>query len=172
MRKINRGKDFEAAIRESLETVKDASVDRLPDQMSGFKGSKNICDYVVFHSPDIFYIECKSKYENTLNFKGDISQDQWDGLLKKSKIKRCVAGVCVWFIDHDLTVFVNINDLEKHRQNGAKSLNIKDITGENSIPHFIVDGMKKRVKFKYFGDKFIYNLHKLSDSIWGDNSDK
>lgn len=89
-------------------------------------------------------------------------------MLEKSKIKRCVAGVCVWFIDHDVTAFVNIIDLQNHRKSGAKSLNISDITSDNSVPHFLIDGIKKRVMFKYFGEQFLRNLHKQSNDIWGE----
>lgn len=88
-------------------------------------------------------------------------------MYEKSKIYRCVAGVLVWFIDYDLTVFVKIQDLWAHRQEGHKSLNISDIIGEDSIPHFIVDGVKKKVLFNYFGDMVLNNLHKISDSVWG-----
>lgn len=167
MRKVNRGKDFEHEIETCLSSCANVSVDRLPDQMSGYKGSKNICDYSAFCSPDMFYLECKSKYGNTLNYKGDVTEDQWKGLLEKSRIKRCIAGICVWFIDHDITVFCDIRDLNMHRNNGAKSLNIKDITGEDCVPHFIIDGVKKRILFRYFGESFLRKLHQISDSSWG-----
>lgn len=168
MRKQNRGKDFEAEIRASLETLPNVSFDRLPDPMAGYSGIRNICDFSMYNYPNMFYLECKSLYGNTLNFKADITKDQWDGLQEKSVIKGCIAGICVWFIDYDLTVFVKIQDLVKHRENGAKSLNISDITLDNPVPHFIIDGVKKRVKFTYFGEKFLKNLHKLADEEWGD----
>lgn len=162
----NRGKDFEKAIKECFELVPKTSVDRLPDPMSGYSGVKNICDYTVYHYPDNFYIECKCLYGNTLNYKSAIRQNQWDGLLEKSEIYGCVAGVVVWYIDYDITVFINIKDLIEHRNKGNKSLNITDITGDKSVPHFLVDGIRKRVLFKYFGEDFLRNLHNLSDKIW------
>jgi penicillin-binding protein-related factor A (putative recombinase) len=168
MRATNRGKDFEKNIKECLCHIKDVSFDRLPDPMAGYSGVRNICDFSMFHSPDMFYLECKSHYGNTLNYASDITENQWNGMLEKSRLYRCVAGVCVWFIDHDITVFVNILDLENHRKSGAKSLNIIDITGENSVPHFIIDGIKKKVMFKYFGESFLRNLHKQADKIWGE----
>ena len=168
MKKVNRGKDFEQEIRNSLESLPDVSFDRLPDPMAGYSGIKNICDFSMFHSPDMFYLECKCLYGNTLNYKSAITADQWRGMTEKSKIKRCVSGVCVWFIDYDLTVFVPIQALNEHRENGAKSLNISDITSNDSIKHFIIDGVKKRVLFSYLGSKFLTNLTKLSNEIWGD----
>jgi hypothetical protein len=44
MSNVNRGKQFEEQVRKGFEKLSDISVDRLPDQMSGFAGSSNICD--------------------------------------------------------------------------------------------------------------------------------
>lgn len=167
MRKQNRGKDFEECIREAFENIPNVSFDRLPDPMAGYSGIRNICDFSMFNTPDMFYLECKCLYGNTLNYAGAITVNQWQGMLEKSKIKRCVAGVFVWFIDYDITVFVDIVDLNNHKLDGHKSLNIKDITGENSIPHFILDGIKKRVKFSYLGEPALRKLHDISEKRWG-----
>lgn len=164
----NRGKDFEKEIKSCLELVPNVSIDRLPDPVGGYSGVRNICDFTAFHAPDNFFIECKCLYGNTLNYKGAITQNQWDGMLEKSKIRRCVAGVVVWFIDYDVTAFVPIQYLTEHRNKGNKSLNILDITGDNSITHFLLDGVKKRTMFRYFGDDLIVKLHNLSNSIWGE----
>lgn len=168
MKQVNRGKDFEAEIRKTFEIIPGVSFDRLPDPMAGFSGVRNICDFSMFSAPDMYYLECKSHYGNTLNYAKDITKNQWEGMLEKSKIKRCIAGIFVWFIDHDLTCFVNILDLQEHRSKGAKSLNITDITGESAVPHFIVDGIKKRVMFKYFGEEALRKLHKETIRIWGE----
>ena len=166
MRKTNRGKDFEKEIKNCLENLPDISFDRLPDPMAGYSGVRNICDFSAFHSPHMFYLECKCCYGNTLNYKGAITKDQWEGMLEKSKIYNCLAGVCVWFIDYDLTVFVSIQDLTKHRDDGAKSLNIQDITSEDCVPHFIIDGIKKKVMFKYFGGEFLRKLTNKCNEVW------
>ena len=168
MKAANRGKDFEKVIKDCLGNLPGVSFDRLPDPMSMYLGVRNICDFSAFCAPDMFYLECKSHYGNTLNYASDITKNQWEGMLEKSKIRRCVAGVCVWFIDYDITIFVNIVDLNNHRNSGAKSLNISDITSDNSVPHFIIDGIKKRVMFRYFGETFLKNLHNESIRMWGE----
>ena len=168
MNKQNRGKDFEAEIRKCLEVLPNVSFDRLPDPMAGYSGIRNICDFSMYNYPHMFFLECKSLYGNTLNYASGITQNQWDGLFEKSKIKGCIAGVCVWYIDYDLTVFVKIQDMWDHRQEGNKSLNISDITSENSVNHLIIDGVKKRVKFNYFGETFLKKLHLLALEQWGE----
>ena len=163
----NRGKDFEKCIKDSVCNLPGVSFDRLPDPMAGYSGVRNICDFSMFNAPDMFYLECKSHYGNTLNYKSDIRVNQWDGLTEKSHIPYCVAGVAVWFIDYDLTVFVNITDLNEHRKT-HKSLNINDVMGVNAIPHLVINGAKKRTMFKYDGEDFLNKLHKLSNKIWGE----
>lgn len=167
MQRPNRGKEFEGAIRESLEHIDGVSFDRLPDPMGKYAGVKNISDFSMFHAPDMFYLECKSLYDNTLNYKSDISKNQWDGMLTKMKTKRCVAGVCVWYIDYDITTFVPIDVLAAHRESGAKSLNISDVI-DGTVKNYIIDGKKKRVLFSYFGEKFLRTLHKISNERWGE----
>ena len=65
---INRGKDFEAVVKDCFLTVPGVSIDRLHDQMTGFKGSTNICDFIVYKEPYEYYFECKAVHGNTLPF--------------------------------------------------------------------------------------------------------
>lgn len=123
----NRGKQFEDHVRESFEKVPGVSIDRLHDQTSGFKGSQNICDFIVYKEPREYYFECKSVHGNTLSihsvpkpdkkgvlhgFYGNITDTQWEGLLKKSHIKGVTAGVICWWVDKDVTSFIPIQFLQ------------------------------------------------------------
>lgn len=155
---INRGKDFEAIIRAGFEKTPQVSIDRLYDPMSGFAGVKNICDFIVYSYPWQCYIECKTLYGNTLNFKTAITENQWKGLLNKTTIQGVQAGIIVWFIDYDTTVYVPIMELEKLKNSGAKSLNIKDIR-ENNVKCLFLHGRKKRVFFEYDMERFLTQLH-------------
>ena len=107
----NRGKQFERVIREAFEKVPGVSIDRLHDQTNGFKGSQNICDFIVYKEPYEYYFECKSVHGRTLSihsiphtgkdgkvcgFYGNITDKQWGGLLEKSKIPGVFAGIICW----------------------------------------------------------------------------
>ena len=159
MSKVNRGKQFEEQVRTALENVPDTSVDRLIDPQNGFAGVRNICDFIAYHYPHQFYLECKSCYGNTLsihtnnpkNKYGAITNNQWEGLLEKSKTKGVIAGYVIWFIDHDITVFLSAKYLEFIRNEGKKSVNIKDIDDS----WYIVPGNKKRVLFNYDFSKLL-----------------
>lgn len=154
---INRGKEFEHEIYKALSKVPNVSIDRYPDPMAGFAGIRNICDFGVFRAPNFVYIECKSKHGNTLNFKNDITEGQWNGLLEKSVVTGVFAGVIVWFIDHDITAFVPIQELQRLKDEGAYSLNVKDLK-EGNVQNVPISGRKRQIFYTYEGDKFLDDL--------------
>lgn len=152
---VNRGKQFEAQVQKALEKYpEEISVDRITDPMAGYAGICNISDFVVYRKPYQYYLECKSIRGNTLsifsnntkNKYGTITNNQWEGLLNKSKIQGVFAGVIVWFIEHDTTVYVPIQELERIRNSGAKSLNVRHL---DDVKHYILPAQKKRVLFDY-----------------------
>lgn len=142
---VNRGKEFEKVVREAFLAVPHTSVDRLNDQMSGFKvTSKNVSDFIVYHKPHEYYIECKSVHGNVLPL-SNITPHQWASLLEKSEIDGVIAGVIVWFVDRDVTYFVPIQQLQQAEGYGKKSVRYDD----TFIKKIIIQGKKKRVFFEY-----------------------
>ena len=157
---VNRGKKFEDAIRESFEKVPGVSIDRLHDQTTKFKGtSANICDFIVYREPYEYYFECKSVHGNTLSIHGNdpkhkygnISNTQWEGLLEKSFIEGVTAGVIVWFIDKDRTLFIPIQTLQKLLNSG----NVSYRYDWDSYDVVEIKGKKKRVFFDYDMEEFL-----------------
>ena len=160
---INRGKKFEAVIKNSFERISDVSIDRLHDQTTGFKGSQNICDFIVYKKPNQYYIECKSVHGNTLSFR-NITDTQWDGLFKKSRIEGVYAGVICWWIDKNITKFIPIHLLHHMKQLGYKSIRYDDntvATLSKPMQAVIIKGKKKRVFFDYDMEEFLNELSKL-----------
>lgn len=146
---VNRGKQFEEVVKEAFEKVPNTSVVRLHDQTNGYLGSKNHCDFIVYHKPLEYHIECKSVHGNTLPFT-NITDNQWQGLLDKSKIKGVVAGVMCWWIDKDVTKFISINELQSIKIYLPESKSIRYDT-ELGID---IKGKKKRVFFDYNMNEF------------------
>ncbi len=157
MMKVNRGKDFEERIKEAFVKLKNVSIDRLPDPMAGYMGIRNICDFIIYNYPNQIYLECKAAYGNTLNLKSRFTETQWWGLEEKSKIPGVIAGAAIWFIDHDLTIFVPIKSLLKLDYEGHKSLNIEQIR-QNEVFHIKIPGMKRRVLYDYDANAFLKEL--------------
>ena len=144
MAQANRGKQFENVIRKAFVDVPDTSVDRVPDQMSGFYGSSNICDFVVYHYPTQYYIECKVTHGNTFPL-SRITDKQLYGLCDKSKIFGVVAGVIVWWIDKDVTKFIPIETIMRMKESGKKSVSY-------AYDHFSIidiEGVKARTFYRY-----------------------
>lgn len=161
---VNRGKKFEDVIRESFEKVPGVSIDRLHDQTTHYKGSTNICDFIVYREPYEYYFECKSIHGNTLSIYGNdpkrkygsISNAQWEGLLEKSQIDGVTAGVICWWIDKDKTVFIPIQTLKLMKTVGMKSVRydaIDDCAGDTDMIE--IKGKKKRVFFEYDMENFL-----------------
>ena len=166
----NQGKGFEEAVRKSFEKIPNVSIDRIPDQLSKFKGSTNICDFVVYKYPTQFYLECKSVHGNTLSiysepkmgkdgklhgFYGNIRDNQWEGLLEKSEINGVVAGILCWWIDKDVTRFIPIKMLKYVRDYGGLKSIRYDMSGAEAFGQLmgyrslLIDGEMKRVYFDY-----------------------
>lgn len=165
----NRGKQFEKCIEEALEAVPCTTVDRQHDQTTGYLGSSNICDFIAYHYPHQYYFECKSCHGNTLSiyskpkidkngvprgFYGNITDTQWNGLLDRSSYPGVIAGYFIWFIDHDMTIFIEAKKLEEIRNAGEKSLNFNKFK-EWSPLCYIVPGKKRRILFDYDLKEFI-----------------
>ena len=154
MTRVNRGKKFEEVIKKSFLKVPNVSVDRLHDQMTGYKvTSANICDFIVYKKPYEYYIECKSVHGASLPF-SNITNNQWEGLLEKSKIKGVYAGVICWWIDKDVTKFIPIQELNSLRNFLPQSKSIR-YDFEYGIE---IKGKKKRVFFDYDMKQFFEEM--------------
>lgn len=155
----NRGKDFEGVIKDCLLKVPDIDVQRLYDTTNGFAGVKQPSDFSVYLFPYKYYLECKSTNQHTLN-RSAISQ--LDALHEKSKIKGVTAGVFIWYIQDDLTVFIPVETLYEHfYTRDKKSVAVKDIISKDlqkSGKYYVLKGEKKRVFWNYDMQDFFKNF--------------
>ena len=160
----NRGKKFENVVRTAFEKVEGVSIDRLHDQTTGFKGSTNICDFIVYREPYEYYFECKSVHGASLPF-SNITDTQWKGLMEKSQIEGVFAGVICWWVDKDITRFIPIQILQMLKEEGKKSLNcywdscVDVYNTRYHIPE--IKGKKKRVFFDYDMEEFFDEIQHL-----------
>ena len=121
------GKQAEQKIKEWLDRPEEGyCFHRLPDQLTGFYGSSNICDFICFKSPNMYYIESKATWADRFDF-SMISGNQREGLLEKSHIDNVNGWVIVLFQEYKRCFIFDIQDICNLRENGTKSLNIKKI---------------------------------------------
>lgn len=122
------GKDAERKIKEWLDRPEEGyCFDRLPDQMTGFFGSSNICDFTLFKSPNFYYIESKATWNDNFPF-SMITEYQYTHMYEKSAIENVKCFVIVLFASYQRAFLLDIRDIHDARENdGVKSLNIKKI---------------------------------------------
>lgn len=136
----NRGKQWETKVREDFHrTFPLGSIDRLYDPVGGYLGVHNISDFIAYKYPNIFYLECKSIGGNTFPLS---NLKQYESLLPKVGLPGVRVGVIIWFYDHDKVIYAPISTVTKMKEDGKKSINIKDVVNYNLIT---VPGVKKRV---------------------------
>ena len=123
----NLGKRAELKIKDWLNRPESGySFDRIPDQMHGFSGSRNICDFTLFKSPYMYYIESKSTWAERFDW-NMITEHQRKNLLKKSKIDNVFGVVIVLFATQRRAFVFQIEDIQKEMDEKRMSVNIDRI---------------------------------------------
>ena len=121
------GKEAEAKIKQWLNRPEDGySFDRIPDQLGGFYGGRNICDFTCYKSHYLYYIESKATWSDRFDFTA-LSEVQYHGLLSKSQIAGVFGIVIVLFATYQRAFILDIREIDKLKQTGVKSINIKKL---------------------------------------------
>ena len=146
------GKKAEQKLREWLDRPEEGlSFERLPDQLSGFYGSKNKCDFIVFKSPYMIYLESKSTWEDRFDF-SMISDYQYESLLDRSKIENVFGCIAILFASYKRCFLIDINQIETLKAQGKKSINIKKIDKWNFKYSEIPTSPSKKQLLDYTGN--------------------
>lgn len=159
VRHLQEGKRFEKDFRDSCELLAPAvSVDRLKDPVGGYAGVNNICDYIVYRIPNLYYFELKSYQGDRIPITA-ISRNQLSGLYKKSKVLGASAGVIFNYrltvgedtedTEDELAYFVDIRDIYKLIKNDIKSVDLfaakqlgVRLHGSRKVSHYRYDVAK------------------------------
>lgn len=147
------GKKAEGRIQEWLDRPDlGYSFDRIKDQMNGFHGSSNICDFTCFKAPYMYYIESKATYEDRFDFI-NITETQHKGLMQKSQIPFVYGLVTVLFATHRRCFIFDIQHIDSLEKKGVKSLNIKKID-KWQIPYSEIETIpnNRKILLNYTGD--------------------
>lgn len=158
MANVNRGKKFEDVFKGAVEKIQGVALVRLHDQTTGFIGSKNPCDFLIYKSPYMYAIECKSVHGNRLPMT-NITDYQYKELLRMSDVEGVIAGIVCWYIDRDITLFIPIKTVCALKYNGAKSISY-EIKDDNEFLTYEIHGRKKKVFFEYDMDSFFHSIEK------------
>jgi hypothetical protein len=155
---VNRGKQWEAKLKEDFSKMSGAYIYRVPDQLGGLKGQTGICDFIAYKFPKIFFIEAKTILGNTFpltNF------TQFDKLMSIPNIQGVHRGVMLWFQEHQRVLYVPLLTIAKMKQDGKKSVNIRTID-QDGYDYLNIPSVQKRV----FLDSDYSVMMELPDNDW------
>jgi recombination protein U len=147
------GKNFETICAVQLQE-QGFYVQRLPDQMTFLKGSKNPCDYIVYKYPYMFLAEMKTTAGSSMPLK-NISEFQLKSLNDAFLWKGVIGLFLIWFYDKGVTVAVLGDDIAK--------LNKKSIRYDDEIC-IVIEGKKKHKYFEYNFTKLFAEVKKKYES--------
>lgn len=119
----NYGKQFEDLVKKQFCEVQGAVIERLYDNTAGFHGINNICDFIGYIYPNIFFLEVKVVQSGN-TFPLD-RLTQYEKLLEKSGVPGVRSGVIIWFMEKQKIVYVPVTTFKKLHDDGKKSVNIK-----------------------------------------------
>lgn len=167
------GKKAEAKIQEWLDRPEDGySFDRIKDQMTGFYGSSNICDFTCYKSPDMYYIESKATTHDRFDF-NMLTDIQYNGLIAKSGIPGVYGLVIVLFTEFKRAFILDIRDIQKSIDQGKKSINIKkiDTWGIPYVEIPTVPNTRKKM-LDYQGElSYLVSMIELQHNVKGDDDE-
>ena len=138
---VNYGKKWEQKVKEDFSKISNVSIDRIYDVTNGYKSLSTVSDFIAYMYPNIFYLEAKSCQGNTFPIK---NLTQYDKLACKVGIRGVRSGVALWFIDHDIAVYVPTSTFTQLIKDGKKSVNVKMIN-EGTYNIKVIPSIKKRI---------------------------
>lgn len=122
----NIGKNFEERFKLDWEKCfPDSFILRLPDQMSGYKSSSNLCDFICFNKNILYLIECKAHKGASLPF---TNITQYDKIKMKVGIPGIRAGVVLWLYEKDKVFYIPISTIMKMKEDGEKSVGLRSLS--------------------------------------------
>ena len=122
----NLGKEWEDIVEEWLKE-NNICYDRIHDQMSGKKGSTNVCDYDAYIYPHMYYLECKECASSLFNMLQNISEYQWIRMLQKDTFPGVRAGYVIWMSGANRAFWVSPLTLNLYYSAGKKSVSVDDL---------------------------------------------
>lgn len=117
----NLGTKFEEQFERDIVKVDGITFNRIYNVSGMRKGVRNVCDFICYKYPNIFYAETKSVKGNTFPLR---YLTQYEKLLQKKDIYGAIAGVIIWYYEKDKVVFCPIKNVQKIVGSGAKSIHL------------------------------------------------
>lgn len=119
------GKAFESHFKAGWDKCfPDGTLIRLYDITMGYKNIDNICDFIGYDYPNIFFLECKTHAGASIPF---TKISQYDKMLRVAGAKGVRSGVVLYLYDKQKVFYIPVNTIRKMKEDGKKSVGIKAI---------------------------------------------
>lgn len=139
---VNYGKKFEERFKlDWKKSFPTGTITRLYDNTAGYLAISNICDFICYNYPNIFFIECKTHKGASLPL---TNITQYEKLLSVADKPGVVAGVVLWLYEKDIVMFIPIQTLAKLKNNKIKSVGV--FTNKDTYDIIIIPS-KKLVRY-------------------------
>jgi len=123
----NLGKKAETKIKEWLNRPEKGQwFLRLIDQMNGFEGSCNPCDFIFYKYPKLYMLESKATWQDRFDY-SMITDYQFTHMLAGAQIEGVTSYIVVLFATYKRAFLLDILDIAKEKEEGRKSINVKKI---------------------------------------------
>lgn len=121
------GKKAEQKIKEWLNRPEEGYfLHRIPDQLSGWYGSSNPCDFFLYKQPYFYLLESKATWNDNFPY-SMITDYQHNHMLEAAKVIGVTSYIVVLFASYKRAFLLDIRDIEGEMRIGHKSINIKKI---------------------------------------------
>ena len=122
---VNYGKRFEIRFKEDWEkSFPNGVIERIPDQMTMYKGSENVCDFICYDYPNQFFIECKTHAGASIPFD---AIPQYERMLKLKGKQGVVAGVVLFLYEKFKVLYFPLEILDILYKQGEKSIGLRHL---------------------------------------------
>lgn len=119
------GKQFEERFKlDWLESFPDSSITRLYDTQWG----SNICDFICYNYPNIFFIECKEHKGASIPFSKIRQHEKLKSVVGIHGVR---AGVVLWLSEKDIVMYIPASTITKMKKAGEKSVGLRSIDKYN-----------------------------------------
>ena len=141
------GKAFEDHFKKEFkEAFPNGLLVRLYDTTNGYKNITNICDFIGYVSPNIYFLECKTHAGASIPF-DKISQ--YEKLLSVAGLQGVRSGVILYLYDKEKVYYVPVKTIEKMKSDGKKSVGLKAVEEGYRIIEIPSEKMRVFMKSDY-----------------------
>ena len=120
----NYGKAFERVFRDDWRrSFPGGTIDRVYDTVGSYSGVRNVCDFIAYSYPSIYYLECKSHRRGRTWNLGYLTQ--LDRLRTKVGVRGAVAGVVLWMVEERRIFFLPVEGVLRMLEDGLKSFSTR-----------------------------------------------